>query len=80
MTDKQKFYRLLSFVCEELPTSVINELVQSGYPLGAVALMQVRQGRVINLPALVAMVHKALPAYQIPVDLLPAPAAQPLFS
>lgn len=75
MTEKQKFYRLLSYVCEELPTSAINELVRQGYQMGAVSLMQVRQGRTINLPALVALTQVGLPGFSIPAEILPAEPA-----
>lgn len=75
MTEKQKYYRLQSHVCEQLPTSAIDLLLQRGYPLGSIALMQVRNGRTINLPALVALVQVALPEFEIPTELLPAEPA-----
>ena len=75
MTEKQKFHRLYSFVCEDIPTSAVDELARRGYPLPTTAIMQVRQGRVINLDVLVNLVRLALPAFQIPDELLPA---QPL--
>lgn len=31
MTEKQKFYRLLSLVCEDLPTGAINAAIGAGY-------------------------------------------------
>lgn len=37
-------------------------------------LSNVRIGRVHNLEHLVALVHDGLPKYQIPAELLPAPA------
>ena len=74
MTEKQKFYRLLSLVCEDLPTGSINAALSGGYEANAVQLMHVRQGRIINLPHLVALVTYGLPGFAIPADLLPAPA------
>ena len=73
MTEKQKFYRLLSEVCEVLPTKAINAAIAGGYNMNAVQLLQVRQGRIINLPHLVAMIHFGLPGFNIPAELLPKP-------
>lgn len=85
MTSKQKYFRLLSHVCEALPTSAVDAVLRADrdYPLGATALAQVRVGRTINLKALVALVRASLPDFQIPEELLPAPAEKleaPLFS
>jgi hypothetical protein len=83
MTEKQKFYRLLSEVCERLPTSAINDAIAGGYKANAVQLLHVRQGRTINLPHLVALITHGLPDFQIPAQLLPAtPVEQavPLFT
>ena len=81
MTDKQKFYRLLSEVCEDLPTSAINKAVAEGYDVNVITLMQVRQGRTINLPHLIKLVEVGLPKFSIPDALRPAApaAAAPLF-
>jgi len=80
MTEKQKYFRLLSHVCESLPTSAIDKLIATGYALGSTALMQVRIGRTINLAALVALVRVALPDFEIPAELLPAPQPVSLLS
>ena len=74
MTEKQKYFGLLSLVCEKLPTSAIDALTKKDYPLGSTALAQVRVGRTINLPALVALVGVGLPDFSIPEQLLPAEA------
>ncbi|GAB2466545.1 hypothetical protein GCM10011375_32720 [Hymenobacter qilianensis] len=71
MTEKQKFYRLFSEVCELLPTGAINSAITAGYNANAVHLIHVRQGRTINLPHLVALIQYGLPEFNIPVDLLP---------
>ena len=80
MTEKQKYYRLMSLICESLSGSAVDALVRAGYPLGTTVLTQVRYGRTINLPALIDLVHAGLPDFQIPAELLPAPVPQPLFS
>jgi hypothetical protein len=76
MTEKQKFYRLLSLVCEDLPTSAISDAIASGYEANAVQLIHVRQGRTINLPHLVKLIEVGLPHFSIPDDLRPAPPAR----
>jgi hypothetical protein len=75
MTEKQKFYRLLSLVCEDLPTSAISDAIAGGYKVNAVQLIHVRQGRTINLPHLVKLIEVGLPAFDIPEYLRPATPA-----
>ena len=73
MTEKQKFYHLYAEVCETLPTSAIDALIRSGFAeASSVQLVQVRQGRQINLPWLVALIRVGLPQYVIPAEWLPA--------
>ncbi len=72
MTPKEKYFGLLSLVCEKLPTSAIDALAKKDYPLGSTALAQVRIGRTINLNALVALVQVSLPDFSIPDELMPA--------
>lgn len=85
MTEKQKFHHLYAEVCEMLPTSAIDALIRSGFPeASSVQLVQVRQGRQLNLPWLVALIRVGLPHYEIPAEWLPAAvppvvAPQPLF-
>lgn len=76
MTEKQKFYRLLSLVCEDLPTSAVSDAIAGGYVANAVQLIHVRQGRTINLPHLVKLMDVGLPRFPIPDDLRPAPPAR----
>ena len=71
MTDKQKFYRLLSDVCEFLPTKSIKAAISAGYNANAVELLNVRRGRVTNLNHLVALIRFGLPKFSIPTELLP---------
>jgi hypothetical protein len=81
MTERQKYLRLLSMVIEDLPTSAIDTAVRAGYPAPATMLANVRIARVMNLEHLVALIGYGLPEFQIPAELLPAPArsAMPLF-
>ncbi|HEX8659202.1 MAG TPA: hypothetical protein VF690_16805 [Hymenobacter sp.] len=72
MTDKQKYYHLLALVCEQLPTTAVDEVVRSGHEAGATKLMSVRHGRIINLPWLVDLVRVGMPTFSIPQDLFPA--------
>ena len=80
MTERQKYLRLLSIVIEELPTSAIDALVRKGYEASASMLNNVRIGRSHHLGHLVALVRIGLPKFQIPAELLPAPAPAPLLS
>lgn len=75
-TDKQRFYRLLSWVCEDLPTSAINDAIAGGYEANAVTLVGVRQGRILNLPHLIKLVEVGLPKFQIPEECRPVAPAQ----
>jgi hypothetical protein len=86
MTDKQKYYHLLGEVCEALPSSAVDSTIRSGYgqeyKSASTRLHHVRQGKVASLPDLVALIQASMPAYEIPVHLLPdetVPAAAPLF-
>jgi hypothetical protein len=72
MTEKQKFYRLLSLVCEDLPTSAVSDAIAGGYKANALQLIHVRQGRTINLPHLVKLIEVGLPHFPIPTELRPA--------
>ena len=80
-TEKQKFFRLYSEVCEDIPTSAINDAIAGGYEANAVTLVGVRQGRIINLPHLIKLIEVGLPEFVISDDLRPtavrllAPAA-----
>ncbi len=79
MTEKQKFHHLYAEVCETLPTSAIDALIRSGFlEASSVQLVQVRQGRQLNLRWLVALVRVGLPHYEIPAEWLPAPVSPPV--
>jgi hypothetical protein len=71
MTERQKYLRLLAEVIEDLPTSAIDKAVRAGYAASSMLLSNVRMGRAMNLPHLVALIEYGLPSYKIPVHLLP---------
>lgn len=74
-TNKQRYYHLLSLVCEDLHTSAIDALVRDGHEASTATLTAVRQGRKINLLLLLDLVRIGLPDYAIPAEVLPvAPA------
>jgi hypothetical protein len=76
MTERQKFLHLLAEVIEDLPTSAIDTAVRDGYKASTTMLGNVRMGRVMNLPHLVALIGYGLPSYIIPAHLLPIEAPQ----
>jgi hypothetical protein len=78
MTERQKYLKLLSIVIEDLPSDAVDTAVRDGYEAKTTMLNNVRIGRVMNLEHLVALVGYGLPKYQIPAELLPAPATVPL--
>jgi hypothetical protein len=87
MTEKQRFYHLYAEVCKTLPSSAIDALSRSGFAeASSVQFVQVRQGRQINLPWLVALIRIGLPQYVIPAEWLPVvvsavvPTVQTLFA
>ena len=85
-TNKQKYYHLLSLVCEDLHTSAIDALVRTDHEASTATLTAVRQGRKIDLVLLLDLVRIGLPDYAIPAEVLPlpvpvpAPTSQPLFA
>jgi energy-converting hydrogenase A subunit M len=79
-TDRQKFYHLLSLVCEDLSTSVIDTMVRDHqHEASSNQLLAVRWGRKINLAWLIDMVKVGLPQFSIPAELLPTQQNTPLF-
>jgi hypothetical protein len=75
MTERQKYLHLLAEVIEDLPTSSIDTAVRAGYAASTMILSNVRMGRAMNLPHLVALINYGLPGYQIPTHLLPKASA-----
>ena len=73
-TNKQKYYHLLSLVCEDLHTSAIDALVRKGHEATTATLTAVRQGRKIDLGLLLDLVRIGLPDYTIPAEVLPVVA------
>lgn len=71
MTERQKYLCLLAEVIDNLLTSAIDKAILAGYSASSVLLANVRVGRAMNLPHLIALVRYGLPNYQIPIHLLP---------
>jgi hypothetical protein len=78
MTERQKYLRLLSLVIEDLPSDAVDTAVRDVYEAKTSMLNNVCIGRVMNLEHLVALVGYGLPKFEIPAELLPAPATVPL--
>jgi hypothetical protein len=78
-TDRQRFYQLLSLVCEDIATKEIDALVRNGHAASASQLLAVRWGRKVNLPWLIDLTEASLPQFKIPAELRPAQVPAPLF-
>jgi hypothetical protein len=81
MHEQEKFYYLLAMVCRKMPRYAVDLAISAGYgaEYGATVqrrLYNVKQGKVVNLPDLVALVRHSLPDFEIPSHLLPD--AQPV--
>ncbi len=82
MHEKEKFYSLLALVCMKMPRYAVEITVRAGYgeelgPAAAKHLYNIKQGKVVNLAALVALVRHSLPEFKIPAHLLPDAAPVP---
>ncbi|SHL86944.1 hypothetical protein [Hymenobacter psychrotolerans] len=81
MTEKQKYYALLSLVCETLPHYAVDRAIRAGYgqqyASAATRLGHVKQGKVAHLPDLVALVESSMPEFPIPAHLRPNETPQP---
>jgi hypothetical protein len=69
--DRQRFYHLMSLVCEDLPSKSVDTLVRKGHKANTEQLRAVRQCRKVHLPWLIDLVKVGLPTYKIPDELLP---------
>jgi hypothetical protein len=83
MSEKQKFFSLLAAVCDKLPRYAVEQTINADYgaEYGAAAakrLYNVKQGKVVCLPDLVALVRHSLPQFEIPAELLPTSEEQQL--
>jgi hypothetical protein len=72
MTEKQKYFALISLVCEDLAGSAVDAAVRAGHEASSSQLTAVRHGRQINLPWLIDLVRIGLPDFKIPAHLLSA--------
>lgn len=79
MTDKQRYYHLLGEVCEDMPSSAVDSAIRAGYgqehKSASTRLHHVKQGKVVSLPDLMALIRHSMPDYQVPAHLLPAEAS-----
>lgn len=83
MHEKEKFYSLLALVCMKLPRYAVELAINAGHGAeygdnAARRLYNVKQGKVICLPDLVALVHHSLPDFEIPAHLLPTEQPEPV--
>jgi|GEM_PF-2340209 len=76
-TDRQKYYYLMSLVCEDLQgaTRAIDFMIRSGHVATSAQLTAVRVGRSPNLAWLIDLVRECLPQFSIPEEVLPAATA-----
>jgi hypothetical protein len=76
MTEREKYFTLLALVCEKLPYYAAQLASDAG--LGqAKRLQNVKVGRIVCLPELVALVRHSLPDLEIPSYLLPDTQMEP---
>ena len=75
-TDRQRYYHLFSLVVEDLPTGLVDALVQSGHKAPASQLLAVRNGRKPHLPWLIEMLEQGLPQFPIPAECRPVAPVQ----
>jgi hypothetical protein len=76
MHEEEKFYSLLALVCRKMPHYAVQMTIDAGYEAERQRLHDVKRGRTICLPDLVALVRHSLPRFEIPAHLLPELAAQ----
>ena len=76
MTERQKYHSLQALVCEIMPYHAPTTAIRAGYgaqyPAAASRLQNVKQGKVLSLVDLIAMVELTMPEYEIPEHLRPA--------
>jgi hypothetical protein len=81
MHEQEKFYSLLALVCRKWPRYAVEATLNADYgkqygEAAARRLYNVKQGKVVNLADLVALIRHSLPKFEIPAHLLPEPAEQ----
>ena len=79
-TNRQRYFYLMSLVCEDLPTKAVDALVRQGHAADFEQLRAVRQSRKIDLPWLIDLVRIGLPDFTIPADAMPVPDTPALVS
>lgn len=71
MTEPQKYYTLLGLVCEDFPHYAVDMAIAAGCPGERQRLHDVKRGRTVSLPDLVALVQHSMPRFKIPTYLRP---------
>lgn len=75
MTDRQKYHALQALVCEDMPYHAPTTAIRAGYglqyPAAGIRLQNVKQGKVLSLVDLIALVEITMPEFQIPANLRP---------
>lgn len=81
-TDRQRYFALLALVCESMPHYAVDNAIRAGYAPShsgrgasgsdSTRLNHVKQGKVVSLPDLVALVRHSMPDFDVPAFLLPA--------
>jgi hypothetical protein len=79
MHEEEKYYALLSLVCRKLPHYAVQMTLDADHYTDQPRqfLHDVKRGRSIHLPALVALVRSSLPGFEIPSHLLPEQQVEP---
>lgn len=75
MTEREKYFSLQALVCEKLPYYAA-QMAATEYGGLLQRWQNVKAGKVVNLPDLVALVRHAKPDFEIPAHLLPEVAEQ----
>jgi hypothetical protein len=79
MHEEEKFYNLMALVCRKMPHYAVQMTLDAGKYKDQPRqfLHDVKRGRTLNLPALVALVRHSLPDFEIPAHLLPTEQPEP---
>lgn len=76
MTERQKYFRLVSESIEMMPPSIDDEALLKGLAPSSGVVKNVRLGRSPQLALLVKIIELALPSFYIDPELRPATHAQ----
>jgi hypothetical protein len=76
MTERQKYFRLVSESIEMMPASIDDEALLAGLAPSSGIVKNVRLGRSPQLPLLVKIIELALPSFHIAPELRPTTHTQ----